>query len=77
MFVLKELARHLKGHALQAFVADLLRTMGYRTVESRPGPDEGVDIVAHRDELKLEPPIITIQIKSGEGNVGRPKSKLY
>ena len=72
VFVLKELSKNLKGHALQAFVADLLRTMGYRTVESRQGPDEGVDIVAHRDELKLEPPIIKIQVKSGDGTVGRP-----
>lgn len=73
VFVLKELARHLKGHALQTFIADLLRTMGYRTVESKQGPDEGIDIIAHRDELKLEPPIIKIQVKSGEGPVGRPE----
>jgi restriction system protein len=73
VFVLKELSRHLKGHTLQAFVADLLRTMGYRTVESKQGPDEGVDIIAHRDELKLEPPIIKIQVKSGDGTVGRPE----
>lgn len=30
-----------------------------------------MDIVAHRDELKLLPPIIKVQVKSGEGNVGR------
>lgn len=70
-FILKQLARHLKGHGLQNFVADLLKTMGYRTIQSRPGPDEGVDIIAHRDELKLEPPIIKVQVKSGVGNVGR------
>ncbi len=73
VFVLKQLAKHLKGHSLQAFVADLLRTMGYRTLESKQGPDEGVDIIAHRDELKLEPPIIKVQVKSGEGSVGRPE----
>lgn len=70
-FILKELARHLKGHALEAFIANLLRTMGYRTVEGKRGPDEGVDIIAHRDELKLEPPIIKVQVKSSGSNVSR------
>jgi restriction system protein len=70
-FIIRALARNLKGHGLQGFVADLLRTMGYRTSESKPGPDEGVDIIAHRDELKLLPPIIKVQVKSGAGNVGR------
>lgn len=71
-FILKELARHLKGHGLEAFIANLLRTMGYRTVESKRGADEGVDIIAHRDELKLEPPIIKVQVKSSGANIGRP-----
>jgi restriction system protein len=74
-FILRSLARHLKGHGFQAFIADLLRTMGYRTIESKRGPDEGVDIVAHRDELKLEPPIIKVQVKSTEGNIGRPDAQ--
>jgi restriction system protein len=71
-FILRSLAKHLKGYSLQAFVANLLSTMGYRTIESKRGADEGVDITAHRDELKLEPPIIKVQVKSTEGSVGRP-----
>jgi restriction system protein len=49
--------------------------MGYRTVEGKRGPDEGVDIIAHRDELKLDPPIIKVQVKSGAGNVGRKEAQ--
>ena len=30
-FILKELSKNLKGYALEEFVADLLRAMGYRT----------------------------------------------
>ncbi len=71
-FVLKQLAKELKGYPFQAFVADLLRTMGYRTQESAKGRDEGIDIIAHKDELKLEPPIVKVQVKSGEGSVGGP-----
>lgn len=72
-FVLRSLARHLKGYTLQGFVANLLSTMGYRTDECKRGPDEGIDITAYRDELRLVPPIIKVQVKSTEGSVGRPE----
>jgi restriction system protein len=71
-YIFKQLAQQLKGYSFQSFVADLLRTMGYRTVESAKGIDEGIDIVAYRDELKLEPPIIKVQVKSTEGSIGGP-----
>ncbi len=78
-FVLKTLAQELKGHPLSYFVANLLKTMGYRTRVSPEGPDGGIDIVAHKDELGFEPPIIKVQVKSGDkGTVGDPVvSALY
>ena len=77
-FILKTLAQELKGHPFADFVAHLLNKMGYRTRISDPGPDGGVDIVAHRDELGFEPPIIKVQVKSTEGKVGDPEvSALY
>ncbi len=76
--MLKRLAQELKGHPLADFVAHLLSTMGYRTRVSEEGPDSGVDIIAHRDELGFEPPIVKVQVKSGEGSVGDPVvSALY
>jgi restriction system protein len=52
--------------------------MGYRCRVSPPGTDEGIDIVAHRDELGFEPPIIKVQVKSTEGSIGDPVvSALY
>lgn len=71
-FILKTLSRDLKGHGLSEFVAHLLGTMGYRTRVAPPGPDGGVDIVAHQDELGFVPPIIKVQVKSTEGSVGDP-----
>lgn len=71
-FILKKLSQELKGHALADFVAHLLGTMGYNTRVSKPGPDGGIDIVAHKDELGFEPPIIKVQVKSTEGHVGDP-----
>jgi len=77
-FVLKQLARKLKGHPFSAFVAHLLEKMGYKTRVSAPAPDRGIDIIAHRDELGFEPPLVKVQVKSSEGSVGEPAvSALY
>lgn len=77
-FVLKRLAQEFKGHPLEHFLAHLLGAMGYRTRVSPEGPDSGIDIVAHKDELGFEPPIIKVQVKSSDGNIGSPKvSALY
>jgi restriction system protein len=77
-FILKRLAQELKGHPFAEFVASLLGTMGYRTRISPEGPDGGVDIIAHKDELGFEPPIIKVQVKSNEGSIGDPVvSALY
>lgn len=72
-FVLKTISKELKGHPLTGLVANLLEVMGYRTRVSPPGPDGGVDIFAHRDELGFEPPIIKVQVKSSESSVGAPE----
>lgn len=71
-FVLKRLSQELKGHPLTEFVAHLLGTMGYKTRVSPEGPDGGVDIIAHRDELGFEPPLIKVQVKSGDATIGDP-----
>jgi restriction system protein len=77
-FILKRLAQELKGHPLAEFVAHLLNAMGYQTRISPEGPDGGIDIIAHKDELGFEPPIIKVQVKSTEGSVGDPVvSALY
>ena len=77
-FILKTLAQELKGHALAEFIAHLLGTMGYRTRLSPEGPDGGIDIIAHKDELGFEPPIIKVQVKSTDSNIGDPiVSQLY
>ncbi|MEM8864198.1 MAG: restriction endonuclease [Planctomycetota bacterium] len=77
-FVLKTLAQELKGHRFAQLVAHLMERMGYRTRVSPEGPDGGIDIIAHRDELGFEPPIIKVQVKSTEGSTGDPiVSALY
>lgn len=77
-FVLKTLSQELKGHPFSDFVSHLLNIMGYHTRISAEGPDGGVDIIAHKDELGFEPPIVKVQVKSIDGNIGDPMvSSLY
>jgi restriction system protein len=77
-FVLKQIHQRLKGHGLAEFVGHLLNLMGYQTKVSEPGPDRGIDIVAHKDDLGVAPPTIIVQVKSGEGDVNEGAvSELY
>lgn len=69
-FLVRRLAKHFKGHLFAQLTAHLLDLMGYTTTVSPPGKDYGVDIVAHRGVLGLEPPLIKVQVKSSEGGVG-------
>lgn len=79
-YVLKKLAQELKGGSFEDFVAHLLQAMGYKTQQPKrgKGADGGVDIIAHKDELGFEPPIIKVQVKSTEGkNSDKDVSALY
>ena len=71
-FVIATLARELEGVQFEHFVAHLLRRMGYRTQVTPPSGDGGVDIIAHRDPLGLEPPIIKVQCKITTGPTSGP-----
>ena len=77
-FIRKRLATALKGYLFEAFVAELLRAMGYHARVTQRSGDGGVDVIAHRDELGIEPPIIKVQVKSSGGTTGDPEvSALY
>ena len=69
-FVLDQLSRHTKGYPFQDVVANVLVALGYKVRQSPVGIDGGIDLVARRDELELEPPLIRVQVKSGD--VGDP-----
>jgi restriction system protein len=71
-FLTRRVATHFRGHGFARLAAHLLDVMGYTTTVSPPGRDQGVDILAHRGALGLEPPLIKVQAKSSEDNVGAP-----
>jgi len=72
-FVLKKLSTVLKGHGLEYFVAHLLHLIGYQTRVSPEGTDGGIDILAHKDLLGFESPIVKVQVKSSDRKSGHPE----
>ena len=71
-FIARKLRAELKGYPLEPFVAELFRAMGYKANTTRAVRDDGIDVIAHRDELGIEPPIIKIQVK-----VAREETELW
>lgn len=63
----EEISRHLAvmpPYDFQDLVAGLLQGMGYHvTFVSPPGPDQGIDIIAHTDPLGIQDPRIKVQVK--------------
>jgi len=54
----------MNPYDLQKLVAALLRAMGYHVSwVSPPGPDKGIDILAHNDPLGTSTPRIKVQVK--------------
>jgi restriction system protein len=54
----------MNPYDLQKLVAALLRAMGYHVSWiAPPGPDKGIDILAHSDPLGTSTPRIKVQVK--------------
>lgn len=71
-FIVATLIREFEGADFERFVAHLLECMGYRTRVTQVSGDGGVDIIAHKDPLGLEPPIIKVQTKRSTSSMGGP-----
>ncbi len=62
--IVKEIQTRFSGHSLTDLVAAVLEADGWTTDVSPPGPDGGVDILAGRGPLGLDPPRLCVQVKS-------------
>ncbi|MBI3760167.1 MAG: restriction endonuclease [Deltaproteobacteria bacterium] len=77
-FIIKRLKSALDPYQFEAFVAHLLERMGYHARVTQKSGDGGVDIIAHKDELGFEPPIIKVQCKQILSTIGQPDvAQLY
>lgn len=71
-FIVKVLLRELSHEEFEHFTADLLRSMGYQARVTPFSADGGVDVIAHKDPLGLEPPLIKVQCKHSTSTQSRP-----
>lgn len=62
--IVGEIQTRFSGHALTSLVEAVLRADGWTTNQSSAGPDGGVDILAGRGPLGLDPPRLCVQVKS-------------
>jgi len=77
-FVIRQLKSEQSPYEFEHFVAHLLQCMGYYARVTKASGDAGVDVIAHRDELGFEPPLIKVQCKQTLGTNDRPDvQKLY
>jgi restriction system protein len=61
---IEDYIKDMNPYDFQALVAGLIHAMGYHIGWiSPPGPDKGIDIIAHKDPLGVEGPRIKIQVK--------------
>jgi len=56
----------------EELTASLLRALGYKARATQYVGDGGVDVIAHRDPLGVEPPILKVQCKRTEQVIGAP-----
>jgi restriction system protein len=71
-FVLNALHRQISHADFEEFTAVLLRALGYQARVTAYSQDGGIDVIAHRDPLGVEPPQIKVQCKHLTGSVGAP-----
>lgn len=70
--LISDLLARIDGYSFQGLVAGLLRAMGFKTRVGPPGPDSGVDVVAHPDDFGFQSPKIKVQVKHRKGQTGAP-----
>ncbi|WP_374396442.1 restriction endonuclease [Sphingopyxis sp.] len=72
-FVLRRIHNGLSGFEFEHFAAHLMECMGYTARVTEKTGDGGVDVIAHKDALGFQPPIIKIQCKRQSAQVGEPE----
>jgi restriction system protein len=63
-FIISRLKTAQTPYQFEHFIAHLLRCMGYQSRVTQATSDGGIDIIAHRDELGFDPPLIKVQVKT-------------
>ncbi len=70
--IVQRIRQRFFGTRLEYLVAEILKASGYHAIQTRLGPDGGIDVVAGMGEMGLGEPRLCVQVKSGGAPVGLP-----
>ena len=70
--IVRRIREKFSGLRLEYLVASVLRASGYNAMETRRGPDGGIDVVAGTGDMGFGEPRLCVQVKSGSTPVGLP-----
>ena len=70
--IVQRIRQKFSGTRLEYFVACILRASGYEALQTRGGPDGGVDVLAGMGDMGFGEPRLCVQVKSGAAPVGLP-----
>ena len=71
--IVQRIRERFSGVRLEYLVASILRASGYNAIQTRPGPDGGIDVVAGMGDMGFGEPRLCVQVKSGKTPVGLPE----
>jgi restriction system protein len=75
--LIADIIHQLDPYDFQDLVAGVLRAMGFEALSTPPGPDRGIDIVAHPDAFGFEQPRIKAQVKHKQSKTGGPEMRSF
>ena len=67
--IIERIRQRFSGSRLEYLVAGILRASGYHAIETRKGPDGGIDVVAGQGDMGFGHPRLCVQVKSGRNAV--------
>ena len=67
--IIERIRQRFSGPRLEYLVAGILRASGYHAIETRKGPDGGIDVVAGQGDMGFGHPRLCVQVKSGRNAV--------
>ena len=70
--IVQRIRQKFSGTRLEYLIAEILKASGYRALQTRSGPDGGVDVLAGMGDMGFGEPRLCVQVKSGGTPVGLP-----
>lgn len=70
--IVERMRQKFSGNRLEYVVASILKAEGYTVLQTRPGPDGGIDVVAGKGDMGFGRPRLCVQVKSSRASVDVP-----